>query len=84
MQQILKESLAAYVMSIMAFANMNIAGEILYREFEKSIEWRRSIFENLEINVEREIIKYVQSNSLYNSDISQLMRNLKEKVYEEL
>jgi len=60
---------------------MNIAGEILYREFENSIEWRTSIFENLERNTEREIIKYVQSNSWYNSDISQLTRDLKEKIY---
>jgi len=60
---------------------MDIAREILYREFEKSIEWRRSIVENLERNTEREIIKYVQSNSWYNSDISQLTRDLKEKIY---
>jgi len=60
---------------------MDIAIEILYREFENSIEWRTSIFENLERNTEREIIKYVQSNSWYNSDISQLTRDLKEKIY---
>ena len=63
---------------------MNIAGEVLYREFDDSAWWRRMIFEVLERNVEREIINYVQSISLYNSEISQLMRNLKEKVYEEL
>jgi hypothetical protein len=60
---------------------MNIAGEILYREFENSIEWRTSIFENLERNTEREIINYVQSNSWYNSEVSQLARDLKEKIY---
>lgn len=63
---------------------MNIAGEVLYREFDNSTLWRRSLFEVLERNVEREIINYVQSISLYNSEISKLMRDLKEKVYEEL
>jgi hypothetical protein len=60
---------------------MDIAIEILYREFENSIEWRTGIFENLERNTEREIINYVQSNSWYNSETSQLTRDLKEKIY---
>ena len=63
---------------------MNIAGEVLYREFDDSATWRRMIFQNLERNIEREIINYVQSISLYNSEISKLTRDLKEKVYEEL
>jgi hypothetical protein len=71
-------------MSITAFVNMNIAREVLYSEFNDSATWRRMIFQNLERNIEREIINYVQSISVYNSEISQLMRNLKEKVYEEL
>ncbi len=63
---------------------MNIAREVLYSEFNDSATWRRMIFQNLERNIEREIINYVQSISLYNSEISHLMFNLKEKVYEEL
>ena len=60
---------------------MNIAREVLYREFDDSATWRRMIFQNLERNVEREIINYVQSNSWYNSEVSQLARDLKEKIY---
>lgn len=63
---------------------MNIAREVLYREFNDSATWRRRLFEVLERNVEREIINYVQSISLYNSEISKLTRDLKEKVYEKL
>lgn len=63
---------------------MNIAREVLYREFDNSTPWRRRLFEVLERNVEREIINYVQSISLYNSEISKLTRDLKEKVYEKL
>ena len=63
---------------------MNIQREILYREFDNSTAWRRRLLEVLERNVEREIINYVQSISLYNSEISKLTRVLKEKVYEEL
>ena len=63
---------------------MNIAREVLYSEFNDSATWRRMIFQNLERNVEREIINYVQSISLYNSEISKLTRDLKEKVYEKL
>lgn len=63
---------------------MNIAREVLYSEFNDSAWWRRMIFQNLERNIEREIINYVQSISVYNSEISRLARNLKEKVYEEL
>ena len=63
---------------------MNIAREVLYREFDDSATWRRMIFQNLERNIEREIINYVQSISRVNTEISRLERNLKEKVYEKL
>lgn len=63
---------------------MNIAREVLYSEFDDSATWRRMIFQNLERNIEREIINYVQSISRVNSEISKLERNLKEKVYEKL
>lgn len=63
---------------------MNIAREVLYSEFNDSATWRRMIFQNLERNIEREIINYVQSISRVNTEISRLERNLKEKVYEKL
>lgn len=63
---------------------MDIAREVLYRGLDDSVTWRRMIFQNLERNIEREIINYVKSISLYNSEISKLERELNKKVYEEL